>query len=355
MTGAVASVKSEDIVRMPTSNVLEAIQGQVAGLDITRSSGEAGSGVNMTLRGTRSINGDNSPLFIIDGMEGSYDELNPNDIASIEVLKDASSTAVYGAAGANGVIIITTKTPKKDKFSIDLDAYYGWNVISSFPEVNRGEDYINFRREAQRTVGAWNSPADDGNLFPSYMQKYIDNNQWVDWFDLASQTGITNSYNLSTSYSNDRVTSYFSLGYYNLEGLLKGDELERYSARAKIDFKANEMVKYGLNLYAMYSENDKRYSRIWNRILCMPPLGTPYDEDGNLVDYPLGDGNMNPLADMGEDQYVNNVKTLSVAPQIYVELTPLKGLSFKSLLGGYFRNMKESIPAQNHIRDWKAG
>ena len=176
LTGAVASVKSEDIVRMPTSNVLEAIQGQVAGLDITRSSGEAGSGVNMTLRGTRSINGDNSPLFIIDGMEGSYDELNPNDIASIEVLKDASSTAVYGAAGANGVIIITTKTPKKDKFSIDLDAYYGWNVISSFPEVNRGEDYINFRREAQRTVGAWNSPADDGNLFPSYMQKYIDNN-----------------------------------------------------------------------------------------------------------------------------------------------------------------------------------
>lgn len=277
LTGAVASVKSEDIVRMPTSNVLEAIQGQVAGLDITRSSGEAGSGVNMTLRGTRSINGDNSPLFIIDGMEGSYDELNPNDIASIEVLKDASSTAVYGAAGANGVIIITTKTPKKDKFSIDLDAYYGWNVISSFPEVNRGEDYINFRREAQRTVGAWNSPADDGNLFPSYMQKYIDNNQWVDWFDLASQTGITNSYNLSTSYSNDRVTSYFSLGYYNLEGLLKGDELERYSARAKIDFKANEMVKYGLNLYAMYSENDKRYSRIWNRILCMPPLGTPYE------------------------------------------------------------------------------
>ncbi|MCS2506952.1 TonB-dependent receptor plug domain-containing protein [Phocaeicola vulgatus] len=288
MTGAVASVKSEDIVRMPTSNVLEAIQGQVAGLDITRSSGEAGSGVNMTLRGTRSINGDNSPLFIIDGMEGSYDELNPNDIASIEVLKDASSTAVYGAAGANGVIIITTKTPKKDKFSIDPDAYYGWNVISSFPEVNRGEDYINFRREAQRTVGAWNSPADDGNLFPSYMQKYIDNNQWVDWFDLASQTGITNSYNLSTSYSNDRVTSYFSLGYYNLEGLLKGDELERYSARAKIDFKANEMVKYGLNLYAMYSENDKRYSRIWNRILCMPPLGTPYDEDGNPGRLPVG-------------------------------------------------------------------
>ena len=106
LTGSVASVKSDDITRTPTSNPLEAIQGQVAGLDITRTSGDAGGGVSMVLRGNRSINGNNEPLFIIDGMVGSYDELNPNDIASIEVLKDASSTAVYGAAGANGVVII---------------------------------------------------------------------------------------------------------------------------------------------------------------------------------------------------------------------------------------------------------
>ena len=343
LTGAVTSVKAEDIVRSPTSNVMEAIQGQVAGLDITRSSGEAGAEMNMTLRGTRSINGSNEPLFIIDGMEGSYDELNPNDIASIEVLKDASSTAVYGAAGANGVIIITTKTPEKNKFSIDLDAYYGWNVITSFPEMNTGEDYINFRREAQRTVGAWNGPEDDANLFPNYLQEFIDNNQWVDWFDLASQTGTTTSYNLNTSYSNDRLTSYFSLGYYDMEGLLKGDELERYSARAKIDFKANDIIKYGVNLYAVYSKNDKRSSRIWNRIICTPPLGTPYDEEGNLVDYPCGTtANINPLADMGEGRYVHNIKTLSLSPQIYFELTPLKGLSFKSVLGGYFRTKKDA-------------
>ena len=343
LTGAVSSVKSEDIMRAPTSNVIEAIQGQVPGLDITRSSGEAGAEMNMTLRGTRSINGSNAPLFIIDGMEGSFDELNPNDIASIEVLKDASSTAVYGAAGANGVIIITTKNPEKNKFSINLDAYYGWNVISSFPETRTGEDYINFRREAQRTVGAWNGPEDDAALFPSYLQSYIDNDQWVDWFDLASQTGTTNSYNLSTSYSNDRQTSYFSLGYYDMEGLLKGDELERYSARAKIDFKANEMVKYGLNLYAMYSVNNKRSSRIWNRILCTPPLGTPYDEEGNLVDYPCGTtANINPLADMGEGRYVHKRRTISMAPQAYLEVTPLEGLSFKTVLGGYFRNTKDA-------------
>lgn len=347
LTGALSSVSGDDIVKVPTGNVIEAIQGQVAGLDITRTSGEAGAGVNMSLRGTRSINGDNNPLFIIDGMEGSYDELNPNDIASIEVLKGASSTAIYGAAGANGVIIITTKNPQKGKYSVNFNAYYGWNTITKFPDVNTGENYIKFRREAQRTVGAWNGPEDDSKLFPNYMQAFIDNGQWVDWFDEASQTGHTQSYDLSTSYSNDRVNSYFSLGYYNVEGILKGDELQRYSARAKMDFKASEVVKYGLNLYAMYSNNDKRYSRIWNRVLCMPPLGTPYDENGNIVDYPLGDGNMNPIADMGENQYINNYKTLSVTPQIYLELTPLKGLTFKSVLGGYFRNVKQGLYTGN--------
>ncbi len=344
LTGSVSSVRSEDIARVPTGNVIEAIQGQVAGLDITRTSGDASAALNMTLRGTRSINGSNTPLFIIDGMEGSYDELNPNDIASVEILKDASSTAVYGAAGANGVIIITTKSPRKDRFSINLDAYYGWNVISDFPEVNRGQDYINLRREAKRTAGEWNGPEDDATLFPSNIQQYIDNGQWVDRFDLLSRTGTTESYNLSTSYSNDRMTSYFSLGYYELEGIMKGDGLKRYSARAKIDFKANDIVKYGLNLYAMYSDNDQRYSRIWNRIIQMPPVGEPYDENGNLTDYPIqGSGSdINPLADTGEGQYANNIKTLSLSPQVYVELTPLKGLSFKSVLGGYFRNVKQA-------------
>ena len=343
LTGSVASIKSEDITRMPTGNPLEAIQGQVAGLDITRTSGDAGGGVNMVLRGNRSINGDNKPLFIIDGMEGSYEELNPNDIASIEVLKDASSTAVYGAAGANGVVIITTKTPKKNKFSIDFDAYYGWNVITSFPEVNRGQKYIDFRRQALINGGEISADDTTTPLFPSYMQTFVDNNQWVDWQDLASRTGTTQSYNLSTSYSNDRMTSYFSIGYYDQEGLLKGDEMQRYSARAKVDFKANKILKYGLNLYAMYSNNDKRYSRIWNRVLCMPPLGQVYDENGKLVDYPLGDGNMNPLADNVSSSYVNNIKRISIAPQLYFELTPIKGLSFKSILGGYFRNSRQGI------------
>lgn len=345
LTGAVASVKAEDLMRTPTSNVMEAIQGQVAGFDITRSNGDAGASMNMTLRGNRSVNATNEPLFIIDGMEGSFDELNPNDIASVEVLKDASSTAIYGSAGANGVVIITTKNPQKDKFSVNLDAWYGWNVPSKFPELNTGEAYKEFRREALRTTGDWNSSADDATLFPSDIQSLVDNNQWIDWADEATRTGQTQSYNISTSYANDRVSSYFSLGYYNVEGQLPDDELSRYSIRAKLDFTPTRWLKYGANVYGMWQDNDKRYSKVWNRILCTPPLGEPYNELGDVNAYPVA-GNtayMSPIADTGIGQYVNNVKTLSLAPQVYFEIAPVKGLTFRSVLGGHFRNTKQGV------------
>ena len=338
LTGSVASVRSEEIVKRPTSNVMEALQGQVAGLDITRTTGDASAGVQMVLRGNRSINGSNTPLFIIDGMEGLYSQLNPADIASVEVLKDASSTAVYGSAGANGVIIITTKNPSKGKFSVNFDGYHGINKIVAFPEVNTREDYINFRRIAMQNGGEYTN---DANLFPSYIQNAINAGQWVDWWKELAQTGHTDNYTLSTSYSNDRIDTYFSLGYYDLNGITKDDELQRYSMRTKVDVKATNWLKYGINIYAMYGNTDKRYSRVWNRVLCMVPLGVPYDENGNVTPYPLeGDGTMSPIADLQPGQYANNTKTISLTPQAYFEITPLKGLSFKSVIGGYLNNNK---------------
>ena len=340
LTGSVSSVKSDEIVKTPTVNVMEAIQGQVAGFDITRTMGELGDHTTLTIRGHRSIYGQNEPLFIIDGMEGSFDAINPNDIESVEVLKDASSTAIYGSAGANGVVLITTKNPQKGRFQVNLDAYYGINKATSFPKLNTREDYINFRREAAKTVGKWSSPADDESIWPSYMWPLIQNNQWVDWFDLATQTGKTQNYNVSTNYSNDKVSSYFSLGYNDTEGILNGEQMKRYSARAKIDFTPNRYVDYGVNIYALYQNYDHMNGRVWNRIICTPPLGTPYDEDGNMVLFPVG-GNtsdINPLADLNPGQYVSNTKTITVMPQAYFEVKPLAGLSLKTILGGTFSN-----------------
>ena len=219
LTGAVASVKSEDIVRMPTSNVLEAIQGQVAGLDITRSSGEAGSGVNMTLRGTRSINGDNSPLFIIDGMEGSYDELNPNDIASIEVLKDASSTAVYGAAGANGVIIITTKRANESNFNkVEYNAYVYTQTIASKMDMLTASDYRQQIADGFRDT-SW------------------DKGQDTDWLDQITRTPISHVHNLSFTGGN-RTTNYLlNVNFRQAQGIFKKSDNQRLNVRAKVNHK----------------------------------------------------------------------------------------------------------------------
>lgn len=171
LTGSIASVKAADIVKSPASNAMEALQGQVPGLDIVRNSGKATSGVTINIRGQRSLsdvkdefgnNVANAPLFIIDGMQGGdFSDIAPADIESIEVLKDASSTAIYGSQGANGVIIITTKKGAQGKTKFSYNGYFGVNGWAQYPDMLSGEDYMQVRREAARTGGQWNSTADD--------------------------------------------------------------------------------------------------------------------------------------------------------------------------------------------------
>lgn len=343
LTGAVSSVKSEEIVKAPTGNVMEAISGKVAGLDITRDSGSAGSKVNMTLRGNRSINGSNTPLFIIDGVEGNYEELNPNDIESVEVLKDASSTAIYGSAGANGVVIITTKKGQEGKTSISLDAYYGVNGFTSFPGVLMNDSYIQLRREANRTAGLWNSPADDASIFSAKEWEFIQNNNWVDWYDEATRDGILQSYTLSMNGGTENTKSYFSINYYDEEGILEKDEYTRYTLNANIDKKVNNWLKGGLKIQGTYIDKDTRDNQIWTRMLCISPLGIPYDENGNVVEYPGDVQEVSPLADTAPNAYVDNTRTLSFAPTGYLEFTPIKGLSFKSVLGAYLAFSRQGI------------
>jgi TonB-dependent SusC/RagA subfamily outer membrane receptor len=193
LTGAVSSIKSEDITLRPGPNPMEALQGKVAGLDITRTSGEPGAGINIQLRGNRSITANGTPLFLIDGLPGDYSTLNPNDIQSIEVLKDASSTAVYGAAGSNGVIIITTKKGKTGKLNIDFNSYYGYNGWSVIPQVRTGESYLETKRDAYKyvwdptnnvwtTTGAiWQSAADDETIFGTARYATYKQGQFVNW------------------------------------------------------------------------------------------------------------------------------------------------------------------------------
>lgn len=153
VTGAISSFSQKDITEVPSSNVLKTMQGKVSGLDITQSSGQPGSGVTLTLRGNRSLSADNSPLILVDGVEyGSVVDINPTDIESIEILKDISSTAIYGTKGANGVVIITTKRGQKSsRTNVSFNAYLAFKGASAYPRMMNGKEYAQLTREAYRS------------------------------------------------------------------------------------------------------------------------------------------------------------------------------------------------------------
>lgn len=345
LTGAVQSIKNEEITKTPTSNVMEALAGKVAGLNISLQDGRAGSDVSMTLRGSRSINGSNTPYFIIDGVPGDYNDLNLSDIESVEVLKDASSTAIYGSAGANGVIIITTKSGNKNgKVTANLNAYFGVNGFLKFPAVRTGEDYIQLRREANRAAGTWNPGDPDDYLFSNAEWDAIQNNQWVDWMDEGTRDGILQNYSVSFSGGTEKTRGYFSLSYHDVEGILKNDEYSRYGLKATIDHQLRPWMSVGINVTGSATDRNERRGQYFTRVLSLLPLGTPYNEDGSINPFPLaGDSQLSPIADMDPEQYTNNQQRLSLNPTAYMEIRPIKGLSVKTMLSGFINFSRQGV------------
>jgi TonB-linked SusC/RagA family outer membrane protein len=361
LTGSVASVKTNEIVKAPTRNPLEAIQGMVPGVDITRNSGTAGSGANIVIRGNRSIHGSNSPLFIIDGIQGGsfgdqgetvenqgsdLIDLNANDIESIEVLKDASATAIYGSQGANGVVIITTKKGASGKTRVSYNGYYGINGLTPYPKARLGEDYIELRREAYRTAGLWNDTVDDpedyAKLFPNGDERTaVDSNQWIDWPDLLFRNGIQQNHQLSVSGGTEKTKSYFSVGYYKEEGVVRNDDMTRYNARLNVDHTINKWIEAGMKAQLTYYDQNRRKDPL-SKSTSTTPLGVPYDEDGNINLYPVAGSSstISLLTDERPDIAKDNSVSTNVLINGYIDLTPVKGLTFRSNLGvnlGYER------------------
>lgn len=337
LTGAVSSIKGEEIVRTPTFNAVQAMQGRISGVDITRASGVAGAGSNITVRGNRSINGNNSPLYVIDGFQGgNISDLNPNDIESIDVLKDASSTAIYGAQGANGVIIVTTKKGTAGKTSVSYDGYYGINGYTSFPKPRLGEDYIQLRREAYRSAGLWSSPADDAKLFPnSYEKNAVDAGQWVDWFDLLNRNGQQQSHTVSIRGGSEKTKSFLSLGYFREEGMLRRNDFNRYNLRFNIDHNVFRWMKAGILSQITYTNLNSRRDPL-SVALSTVPLGVPYDDEGNINLYPLDDNQatLSPLTDeRGELIAKDNTIRTNLLANAYLEINPISDLTFRSNFG----------------------
>lgn len=332
LTGAVSSVKSEMIKMTPTSNPMEALQGRVSGLDIVRETGQAGEGVKMQLRGNRSITAGGDPLFIIDGMPGDYSTLNPNDIESIEVLKDASSTAVYGSEGSNGVVIITTKKGEAGKMRVNFDAYLGFNGWSTLPKMNDPYKNVYTRLLAQQESGSVIEDFDN-----QVAEGALARGEMVDWVDALMQTGFTQNYSLSMSGGTDATQAYFSFNYSNEKGQYKNDEYKLYSTAVRINSNFAKWLSGGVHIQASYSTKEQTSSHI-DKALRADPFGKLYNEDGTLNPYPLTDNNsvINLLLNQDRSVYRNNPNNTRIYVQPYIRLTPLKGLSLESRLSANY-------------------
>lgn len=329
LTGAVTSVKAETITMTPTSNPMEALQGRVAGLDITKSSGQAGSGVAMQLRGNRSFNASGSPMFIIDGMPGDYATLNPNDIQSIEVLKDASSTAIYGSAGANGVILITTKQGEAGKVNVNLNAYVGINSWSTVPEMLSGEAYMEMRRQAHLNAGTYVDDATIFNANPNYYTAY-QNKKFINWADALLQDGLTQNYSLSVSGGTEKTKAYMSLNFSDETGQYRNDTYKVYSTNLRVDHKVKNWLSVGVNMQGSYVDRNSPSARL-DDVITKIPYGDLYDADGNYTVYPIeGETTyLNPLINNREN-YRNKGENTRVYVNPYIRIAPVKGLTIES-------------------------
>lgn len=337
LTGSILSVKPEEITKVTSSNIMEALQGKLSGVDIVRTSGGAGATANVTIRGNRSIIAGNGPLYIVDGIQYSeYQDINPNDIQSMEVLKDASSTAIYGSRGANGVILITTKKGTSGKTKIHAGTYYGNSDVAGYPVPMNGSQFADLKRQAYATTGKWNSNADDASIFTTSelagIAKLSSNNSTY-WPGQILGQGHQQDYNVGVSGGNDKTKVYFSFDYLKEEGLLKNDFSNKYSLHLNIDQTLTNTLKVGLQNQLTYYNNNNRNDGVLTLANKIKPLYVPYDSLGNIIVSPGSDNQFNPLLDDVSGVYVNETKITRILSNAYLEWKPINGLSFRSNFG----------------------
>jgi len=345
LTGSVASVKTDDLKAVAGANALSAMQAKVPGVDLQQSDGgQAGGGVKMTFRGNRSLNASNDPLVLVDGVEyGSTVDIPAGDIESMDILKDAASTAIYGTKGANGVILITTKRGKAGKTSVSFNGYLSFNSATGVvkpmygdKEVQRLIDKKNYETAAANnwTFANATTPADvltfkldDGT---ETLSIYNDKS-YTDWMDMFMKNSVSQNYEISVQGGNEKTNFNVSLAMMNDKGLMEGDKFKRYTGRANIDHNINKVVKIGASLSYAYKSNDRRNGGVFGQAQKMTTITHAYQNDGtiNKTPNPWYSAHCSPLLDENGN-YQRNIETTRFFGSAYVQLTPVKGLILKS-------------------------
>ena len=347
LTGSVASVKLEDLGKVAGANALSAMQAKVPGVDLQTSDGQAGAGVSMKLRGNRSILASNGPLVLVDGVEyGSTLDIPASEIESMDILKDAASTAIYGTKGANGVIIITTKRGKPGKTQIGFNAYWSFNSAANVihqmtgnKEVQRLVDEANYQiakangwdfSTANATIAdvLGTTSIADGTL----MTDIIADGSYTDWLDHILTNSTSQNYEVNVSGGSDKTNFNVALSLMNDKGLMKNDQFKRYTGRANVDHEINKYLRVGTSLSFAYKDNDKRNSGVYNQAMKMTTITHAYLNDGtiNETPNPLYAAHCSPLLDDIDGRYQHNIETTRFFGSAYVQITPVKNLILKS-------------------------
>lgn len=351
LTGSMTSIKSEDIIATPTTNALESLQGKVAGLDMTKSSGQTGSGLSFSIRGNRSLNASNTPLIIVDGIPYGTDiDINPNIIESMEILKDASSTAIYGSRGANGVILITTKKGTQGKTKVTYNGYYSTNSVAAYPERMNLQEWANFKREAYKADGQWASEADDAKIFGSAYDA-VKSNQDVDWVELLMKDGSQTSHSISISNGSEKTSFNLAFEYMKEQGLVKLDNLSRYNTTLGISHKVTKDFKLNFNMVYTFQNQNIRRDPL-NRAIYESPYGDVYNEDGSINPLPFNDGQtISPIAEEAAGVYKNNRRTSHLVGNIGANWNIIKNLTLTSTFGLDRKDVRNGHFADQYTHD----
>ncbi|WP_291965152.1 SusC/RagA family TonB-linked outer membrane protein [Maribacter sp.] len=321
ITGSVSSVKAEELAAFPVLNAEQALQGRAAGVAVqSNNGGEPGAPINVSIRGNTSIGASSAALVVVDGFVGGSLP-QPTDIESIEVLKDASATAIYGSRGANGVILVTTKKGRSGKMQIELNSSYSSQNVSNRLDLLNATQFGAYRQV----------------INPAYVQ----GNAETDWQDLIYRTGTVENHQLSFSGGSEKINYYVSGNYFNQKGVVINSGFERFSFLSNIDVQATDKLKLGFNAYANRGTKDGVQSQagsggsgggdVISTAYRFAPDTPVQDENGVNTTNPVGDQFDNPFAIATES--IDETKTDDYRANFYADYTILDGLSFKTTFG----------------------
>ena len=386
LTGSVSSVNTEQLNAKGAPSVLGNLQGSNPGVNITQTSGRGGS-YSIEIRGRSSINSKTTPLYVVDGvMCDDIDWLNPQDIERIDILKDASSTAIYGSRATAGVVMVTTKSgttvnKQVTKPTISYDGYYGWSKTARMPEFMDGQQFYDFRFKKFLTYAGNNATATNANSsHPVYqiggtileqcllretegsgayrMKEMLANGSTIDWPDLVTQNGNQQNHYLAVSAGSDNINYHLGVGYHGEEGIYKGDKSNHVNFKGSLEAKINKVISAGFSFNAARIKNEYANDAAVQSAYRMNPYMIPYDEEGNLNPKP-GDKNAlkttsyqfsdepNPLLKMMSTS--KERETWRLLGNFYVKFDIIKGLDFKTTFSpnynyyrqGYFEGYKD--------------